>query len=96
MSEQVISGTDRLLLYVRLLDEGTDVFRPVWAEPLGSGVYELIAPSDYDPEDEEWEFLPGTHVSVSQRQGETEEMFVAAPLLGGHTAHKAQGLSARR
>jgi len=42
-------------VYVRLLNEGTAVFRPTEALELGGGLFKLVATSDYDPEDEQWE-----------------------------------------
>ena len=50
-------------VYIRLLDEGTDVFRPTQAECVREGVYRLLPTKDYDPEDEHWEFLPGQTVN---------------------------------
>lgn len=55
-------------IYVELLDEGVDVWRPVDAEPLGDGRYRLLPPSDYDPEIETWAFLPGTVVRREARR----------------------------
>jgi len=49
-------------VYVRLLDEGTDVFRPTEAEYSDDGLYRLRPTADYDPADERWEFLPGAMV----------------------------------
>lgn len=49
-------------VYVRLLDEGTDVFRPTEAEHAAEGVFRLLPTPDYDPDDEHWEFLPGALV----------------------------------
>jgi hypothetical protein len=51
-------------VYVRLLDEGTVELpaRPTKGERMGSMVYRLLPTPDYDPEDEHWEFLPGTLV----------------------------------
>jgi hypothetical protein len=46
-------------VYVRLLDEGTDVYRPTQAEQLSKGVFKLYPTLDYDSEDEAWEFPPG-------------------------------------
>lgn len=46
-------------VYVRLLNEGTDVFRPTLADLTLDGLYMLRATEDYDSEDEQWEFLPG-------------------------------------
>lgn len=55
-------------LYVYLLDEGVDVWRPTEAIDLGDGLYELLPTPDYDPEDEVWEFLPGTIVRVENKK----------------------------
>ena len=49
-------------VYVRLLDEGSTAYRPSDAELLPNSTYKLISPSDYDPEDERWEFTPGSIV----------------------------------
>jgi hypothetical protein len=49
-------------IYVRLLNEGTNVIRPVEAQELRESVFEILRPKDYDPEDEEWEFKPGAVV----------------------------------
>jgi hypothetical protein len=54
-------------VYVALLEEGVDVWRPVDAEPLGDGRFRLIAPPDYDAETETWAFLPGTVVWCFER-----------------------------
>ena len=45
-------------IYVELLGEGIDVWRPVDAEPGGDGVYRLLAPFDYDSTLETWRFEP--------------------------------------
>ena len=52
-----------ITVYVRLLDEGTDVFRPTKAERINEGMYRLLPTADYDAEDEHWEFLPGEVVT---------------------------------
>jgi hypothetical protein len=74
------SNTKSSTIYVRLLDEGTDVFRPVSAKSLGGDIYELIAPAAYDPEDEQWEFEPGSRVRVTTRHGNDGEYLVATSL----------------
>ena len=54
-------------IYVRLLDEGVDVWRPVSAEILGKERYRIISePSD--PEDEKWEFQSGDVVQCIQKE----------------------------
>jgi hypothetical protein len=41
--------TDTEAVYVRLLDEGTDVWRPVHATALPDGTVRLLEPHGYDP-----------------------------------------------
>lgn len=49
-------------IFVPLLEEGTPTIRPTQAIPLGNGTYKVLPTPDYDPEDEVWEFLPGSVV----------------------------------
>jgi hypothetical protein len=46
-------------IYMPLLNEGVDVWRPVQAEPRADGTYRVLGPV---PETEEWEFAPGSVV----------------------------------
>lgn len=64
-------------VYVRLLGEGTTVYRPVSATQISDGVVRLLAPENYDPEDEEWEFKPGDLVRIEIRQLDDHEVLVA-------------------
>jgi hypothetical protein len=48
-------------IFVRLLDEGVDVWRPVQAEPLHGDIYRILD-QPYDRETERWEFTPGDEV----------------------------------
>jgi len=59
------------------LDEGTEVFRPTTAHDLGGGVFKVLPSPNYDPEDEEWEFIPGTLVRGEKRRLEDGEVLVA-------------------
>ena len=45
-------------IYVALLDEGTDVWRPVRAISAGYDVYTIISENQH-PEDEHWQFQTG-------------------------------------
>ncbi len=49
-------------IYVPLLEEGTPTIRPTMAIPLGGDLYKVLPTPNYDPEDEIWEFLPGSIV----------------------------------
>jgi hypothetical protein len=51
-------------VYVALLDEGTPVWRPVAAEPVGPRLFRLLGPM---PDDERWKFSPGTIVRCENR-----------------------------
>lgn len=64
-------------IFVRLLDEGVDVWRPVPATALGNGQYRLLQTDDYDPETENWEFLPGVTVTCELRSKSGDRIMVA-------------------
>ena len=51
-------------VYVELLDEGVETWRPTKALRLGDGLFRLLEPPYYDPEDELWDFLPGSVVRL--------------------------------
>jgi hypothetical protein len=51
-------------IYIALLNEGTDVWRPVTAEPLDGRLCRLLGPM---PDDEQWAFLPGAVVVCEQQ-----------------------------
>ena len=50
-------------IYVPLLEEGTDVWRPVVAEKLIDETFRILGEM---PEDERWEYRPGQRVFVKQ------------------------------
>ncbi|WP_257667144.1 hypothetical protein [Parapedobacter tibetensis] len=64
-------------IYIQLLGEGTIVYRPVPAIEIGENIFQLKGEEIYDPDDEEWEFLPGTKVRVEQKELEGENVLVA-------------------
>lgn len=55
-------------IYVQLLDEGTVVYRPVPARKISSSICVLEGADLYDPDNEVWEFLPGTQVIVEEKE----------------------------
>ncbi len=58
-----MKSEDTVEVFVPLLDEGTPTLRGTQALPLGEGLYKVLLPvSNYDPEDEVWEFPPGSIV----------------------------------
>ncbi len=62
MSEETVSCTIQREVFVPLLNEGTGVFRPAQAIACGEMQFKLLEPDGYDPEDEQWEFPPGSEV----------------------------------
>jgi hypothetical protein len=68
-------------VYVRLLDEGTDVWRPVAATALAGGTY-ILSDASPMPADENWEFTPGSRVVAEERifDGKTRAELVAVGL----------------
>ncbi len=56
-----------MTVYVKLLDEGTESYRPVPAEKIHESVYKIQGFDLYDAEDETWEFKPGSLVSVVEK-----------------------------
>ena len=57
-------------VYVALLNEGIDVWRPVEAMKIDNMTFQLIGPvggKRYNPEDEDWAFTPGTVVICEYR-----------------------------
>jgi len=55
-------------IYISLLKEGTTVWRPVKAKKLEENKYEIIGIDNYNPDDEEWQFLPGDIVKCETRK----------------------------
>jgi hypothetical protein len=64
-------------LHVRLLNEGTDTFRPTRGLKLGGGLFKLVACADYDPNHETWEHLPGATVRVVLHHGRSGDFPIA-------------------
>jgi hypothetical protein len=58
---------DLLTIFVALLDEGVDVWRPVQARPLGDDLFRIVG-VDADVSDESWQFPAGAIVRCERRQ----------------------------
>jgi hypothetical protein len=65
------------IIYIQLLNEGSVAYRPVSAYEIKESVYKIDGSECYNPEDEEWEFLPGTYVLVEERTFDGENVLVA-------------------
>lgn len=64
-------------IHVRLLNEGTACSRPTEAVDLGNGWFKVLATSNYDPDDEVWEFPPDSIVRSEVRRSEGKELLFA-------------------
>jgi hypothetical protein len=60
-------------IYVKLLNEGTDVWRPVEAKKIDSDIYEISSNNKYNNDLEEWQFPPNSKViCVSERKNDKD------------------------
>lgn len=84
-ADTMIPKTETHSVYVSLLNEGTDVWRPVSAIRVAADTYVLLRPSDYDPEDEDWEFLPGEVVVCEVREMKSQRRRIVAISRAGDT-----------
>ena len=67
-----------VIVYVRLLDEGTGVWRLVPAADLPDGAFKLAEPDVYDRDTETWEFPPHARVRcVSEKFADGDKALVA-------------------
>jgi hypothetical protein len=67
-------------IYIRLLGEGTEVYRPTRGEEIRNAVFKVRPTENYDPEDETWEFPPGAIVACKRTELEGEEIWLAYEL----------------
>lgn len=64
-------------IYVELLEEGSPTLKGVDAIHKGNNEYEILMPENYDPEDEVWEFVPGTIVRCERKKNFGEDILLA-------------------
>ena len=60
-----------------MLNEGSVAYRPVSAYLIEKNIYKIDGSECYNPEDEEWEFLPGMYVLVEEKKLSGENVLVA-------------------
>ena len=63
-------------IYVSLLDEGVDVWKPVQAERLGNDTYRILR-QPYDRSVETWQFEPGDVVLCEMVESSDGRMLAA-------------------
>ncbi len=68
-----------VIVYVPLLNEGTEVSRPTEARHIAGDQYELLATNGYQESEEEWKFLPGTIVRCKKTDGYLKAYAAATP-----------------
>ena len=74
MANDIINSME---IYVFLLDEGTDVWRPVQAEKIGDNLFRIVSVNP-DPENEKWQFSTGEIVKCEERSlSNSNKCFVA-------------------
>ena len=67
---------------VNLLEEGSTALRGTDAIDMGNGIYKLLGTPYYDPEDEIWEFLPGSIVRAKPGKSfRGEDLMIAYELV---------------
>jgi hypothetical protein len=54
-------------IYIKLFEEGTDVYRPTKVELISEGIFRVLPTENYDSDDEIREFIPGTIVSCKEK-----------------------------
>lgn len=76
MSAATASSTETVTVFVRLLDEGTDAWRPVQAMQLSEATFQLC--DTPTPADERWAFGPGELVVAEHqtRKGWPEDALI--------------------
>ena len=65
------------IIYIQLLGEGSIAYRPVPAREIKNNIYKVGGVEIYDPEDELWEFPPGTYVLVEKQNRGGQNLLVA-------------------
>jgi hypothetical protein len=79
MSEDRASNIETI--YIPLLDEGLPVMRPTQGRSLGGEMYLVLPTPQYDPEDEHWQFLPGSMVVCMRERRDGDDILVARELI---------------
>lgn len=64
-------------VYVRLFGEGICVYRRLPATHVAEDVYVIGGDDLYEPEEEHWEFVPGSAVIVKTQLVQGDEVLVA-------------------
>lgn len=77
MSEETVSCTSQVDIYIPLLNEGTDVIRPTKGLSLGESQFKVLPTPGYTAELEEWQFPPGSIVTCVTETHRGKKVLVA-------------------
>jgi hypothetical protein len=67
-------------IYVEVLNEGSPTLRSTQAIEQGNGILKLLPADNYNPQDEQWAFPPGSLVRGEKKMnGKKEILFAIAP-----------------
>jgi hypothetical protein len=90
MWERKATGTDLTTVFVRLLDEGTDVWRPVSARRMSASTYQLS--EEPAPEEETWSYPPGEIVVAELKTLSEGRVLVAVAKASAFDARSMEAL----
>ena len=68
-------------IFISLLDEGIDVWRPTQAKLVGPQEFLVLPTPNYNPETEHWEFPPGSVVECVLEHRDDGDIMVARKLV---------------
>lgn len=80
MSAANASNTNTKTIYIPLLDEGTTVSRPTEGVLLRDNLYRVLATPNYNPDDENWQFKPGSIVHCVEEVRDNKKILIARTL----------------
>lgn len=79
----MISDSDIVTIHVQLFNEGSATAKRVKAKALGDNIYEIMRNQYHNPDDEEWQFLPGDIVRCEYvPEGWAEPLILAIEKVG--------------
>ena len=68
------------IIYVALTNEGTNVWRPMWADNLEENMYRIKSYPTFDPADEELQFATGDIVICERQELDSGQCLVATSI----------------
>ena len=77
-------STKKAVIYISLQGEGTPVLRPTFAKEIDEDIFEVLPTEGYDPDDEIWEYSPGSLVECEEQIRDGKKVLVAVRQHKGH------------